>query len=179
MPDLFPVSDLRQRYGIGKQAEINRRKHLGITPTKVEGAYYITGQQVDLLDSLHQFLKSPGAKMADFTPPDSTTGLSRLDLMDAEAVLLDRPEGEEDKPSDWLVFVEAIARAIQPPNPIAHWEKLKWAADEGVLLSTKEVQQLTGAKPGTGKVWQRGSFTFTREGKIGNQVAWRVSQQKA
>jgi hypothetical protein len=32
MAALFSLADLRDRYGIGKQAEINRRKHLSIKP---------------------------------------------------------------------------------------------------------------------------------------------------
>ncbi len=54
-----------------------------------------------------------------------------------------------------------------------------YGGTSAIISPSKEVQQLMGAKPGTGKVWQGGSFTFTREGKIGNQVSWRVSQQKA
>ncbi|PSO56894.1 MAG: hypothetical protein BRC35_08265 [Cyanobacteria bacterium QH_10_48_56] len=65
MAELFPVNELRSRYGIGKQADINRRKHLGIKPIKVEGNYYVTKEQLDRLDALHQYLQqNPGAKMS-------------------------------------------------------------------------------------------------------------------
>jgi hypothetical protein len=65
MAELFPVNELRSSYGIGKQADINRRKHLGIKPIKVEGNYYVTKEQLDRLDALHQYLQqNPGAKMS-------------------------------------------------------------------------------------------------------------------
>jgi hypothetical protein len=35
-----------------------------------------------------------------------------------------------------------------------------------LILSTSEVQALTGAKP-KGEEWARGAFLFVREGKIG------------
>ena len=54
----FPVAELKQRYGIGKQAEINRRKHLGIVPIKVDGVYVIDQDQLSLLDELDLFLRS-------------------------------------------------------------------------------------------------------------------------
>ena len=61
----FPVAELKQRYGIGKQADINRRKHLGIVPKKVDGVYVIDPAQLSLLDELDQFVSSsPQAKMS-------------------------------------------------------------------------------------------------------------------
>ena len=183
MGDLFPVSELRPRYGIGKQTDINRRKHLGITPSKVNGSYYITNQELDLLDSLDEFLKTPGSKMADFSPVGTVSPEAPLEM---KAQIVEKSENslveiEKDQPQDWLVLVEAVARAIQPPNPISHWEKLKWAANEGILLSTREIFQLLGAKPtlAAGETtWQRGSFIFRKAGKIGSQVGWRVTQEK-
>ena len=78
----FPVAELKQRYGIDKQADLNRRKHLDIVPKKVDGVYVIDDSQLSLLDKLDEFLRSaPKAKMADF---DSSTGDTVL-----EATLVD------------------------------------------------------------------------------------------
>ena len=74
MKDFFPVAELKERYGIGKQADINRRKHLGIVPQKVDGKYVVGEAQLSLLDRLDEFLKgSPKAKMTDF--PVASTGV--------------------------------------------------------------------------------------------------------
>ena len=236
----FPVAELKERYGIGKQAELNRRKHLGIVPQKIDGTYVIGEEQLCLLDRLDEFLTSkPGTKMTDFTDAYSgtsgnsgpikfsvssrvagstvstgnsgtsgnsepsvssgtsgtsepsipsgsngnsgTSGTSRSNgstVMDATLVdsssHLALPE-EEGEPTDIVQLVESIARAITPPNPIAHWERLAWLADNKIMISTNEVQALIGTKP-KGKQWSRGSFSFTRSGKLGTQYGWVVSK---
>jgi len=184
MNNVFPVNELRSRYSIGKQADINRRKYLGITPQKVEGKYYVSQDELGLLDSLDQFLKTPGAKMADFAPPKNEEIIQQP--LNLEASLITEEDSslveiEQDRPEDWLMYVEAIARAIRPPNPIQHWEKLKWAADEGILLSTKEIYQLLGTKPNLAPghtSWQRGSFIFKKAGKMGSSMSWQIIHNK-
>ena len=169
----FPVAELKQRYGIGKQADINRRKHLGIVPTKVDGVYVIDKDQLSLLDELDKFLRSsPKAKMTDFQSTKSTSSPITM-----EATLSEESNElaiqETDEPTDLLFLVESIARTISPPNPIAHWERLQWLVDNEIIISTSEVEQLVGTKP-KGDRWIRGSFVFERSGKLGTQSGWRV-----
>ncbi len=176
----FPVADLKQRYGIGKQADLNRRKHLGIVPKKVEGVYVIDDDQLGLLDRLNEFLKStPKAKMSDFDSSSGSTGHTVLDATLVEesgsSDLAVREEVEEE--TDLVVLVESIARAITPPNPISHWEKLQWLVDNEIIISTVEIQQLVGTKP-KGDRWTRGSFVFEKTGKLGTQSGWRVYKPK-
>ena len=184
MLNFFPVNQLRDRYQIGKQTDINRRKHLKIVPVKVEGIFCVTKDELDLLDSFHSFLKSPGAKMADFQA-SKTKQKDNIVPLPMEATIIPEIDSskmcDQDRPSDWLIYVEAIARAIQPANPISHWEKLKWAAESGIVLTTKEIYQLLGTKPKlkSGQTtWQRGSFSFKKAGKIGSSSAWLVTQIK-
>ena len=176
----FPVADLKQRYGIGKQADLNRRKHLGIVPKKVEGVYVIDDDQLGLMDRLNEFLKStPQAKMSDFDSSSGSTGHTVLDATLVEesgsSDLAVREEVEEE--TDLVVLVESIARAITPPNPISHWEKLQWLVDNEIIISTAEIQQLVGTKP-KGDRWTRGSFVFEKTGKLGTQSGWRVYKPK-
>ncbi len=176
----FPVADLKQRYGIGKQADLNRRKHLGIVPKKVEGVYVIDDDQLGLMDRLNEFLKStPQAKMSDFDSSSGSTGHTVL-----EATLVEESgssdlavQEEVEEETDLVVLVESIARAITPPNPISHWEKLQWLVDNEIIISTTEVQQLVGTKP-KGDRWTRGSFVFEKTGKLGTQSGWRVYKPK-
>ena len=183
MLNFFPVNKLRDRYEIGKQADINRRKHLGIIPAKVNGSFFVTKDELDKMDLLHEFLKAPGAKMADFRVPETKEG--EIIPVPMEAKIIPQTGSNEkidrDHPSDWLIHIEAIARAIQPPNPISHWEKLRWAAQTGVVLTTKEISQLLGTMPKlkSGQtIWRRGSFNFEKVGKIGSSSAWLVTQTK-
>lgn len=183
MINFFPVNQLRDRYQIAKQSEINRRKHLKIVPVKVEGIFCVNKEQLEQLDLLHSFLQTPGAKMADFQASKIKEKANVVPLS-LEATIIPETDSnnvDRDQPSDWLVYIEAIARAIQPTNPISHWEKLKWAAESGILLSTKEIFQILGTKPKlkSGQTtWQRGSFSFKKVGKIGSSSAWLVSQTK-
>ena len=195
MTNLFPVKDLQDRYQIGMQAEINRRSHLGITTIKVDGSSYITQKDLELLDALDNFLKTPGAKMADFNKgdlvkSDSLTMDAQLEIIPNSNELLTQeyiPGLMESTPETLKILiretvqstVSALVEVINPSNPIAHWEKLKIAADEGFWLTSKEVKQLTGTKPvlRSGETtWQRGCFTFQKAGKIGGQTAWKVEK---
>jgi hypothetical protein len=185
MTELFPVAQLRDRYGIGKQAEINRRKHLGIRPTKVEGTYYITQHQLDLLDRLDNFLTETGGKMADFDPEEavdsleSTGGLARPDTVDVtsteyqEATII---ESEETK-TEWGPLIELLAEKLSPArSPLQNWRELEEASEKGWLLTSKQVHELVGAKP-YGSKWERGAFIFTKAGKIGRETAWEVEKK--
>ena len=82
-----------------------------------------------------------------------------------------------EEETDLVVLVESIARAITPPNPISHWEKLQWLVDNEIIISTVEIQQLVGTKP-KGDRWTRGSFVFEKTGKLGTQSGWRVYKPK-
>ena len=186
MAEVFPVAELRDRYGIGKQAEINRRKHLGIKPFRIEGSYYITEEQLKTLDALDYWLTEQGGKMADFDPNtmvdslESSGGITRLDSIDSrpiesqEARLI---ESEEAKPEpEWGPLIELLAEKMQPKeSPIQNWRELEEAADKGWLLTTSQVHQLVGAKP-KGIQWHRGSFVFSKAGKIGREAAWIVEK---
>lgn len=67
-------------------------------------------------------------------------------------------------------------KAILPQmNSIKHWEELEKAVDKEWLLSTSEVKQLIGVKP-KNSLYVRGSFKFTKYGKIGNQSSWLVEK---
>jgi hypothetical protein len=179
---LYPVANLKERYGIGKQAEINRRKHLGIKPSKVEGTYYVTQSQLDLLDSLDQWLTQKGGKMKDFDPSlavESTDKPTRLDSEDIpatdyqEATLIER---EEEAKPEWDLLLEMLAEKLSPPRSLLeNWRELEEASEKGWLLTSKQVHKLAGAKP-HGSKWQRGSFVFTKAGKIGRETAWLVEK---
>ena len=185
MTQLFPVANLRDRYGIGKQAEINRRKHLNIKPTKVDGTFYVTENQLKLLDALHHWLTKEGRRMADFDPDsmvdslEPSGGLTKSSSTEAtppdyqEATLI---ETQELNP-EWGPLIELLAEKLSPArSPIQNWRELEEACEKGWLLTTKQVHELAGSKP-HGKEWERGAFIFSRAGKIGNQVAWQVDKK--
>ena len=85
--------------------------------------------------------------------------------------------GAIEQTQDLIALIEAIGKHLKPADPLAHLANLERAADSGWLLTSAEVKQLIGAKlvcnKGENSV-TRGSFTFVKSGKIGNQTAWRV-----
>jgi len=178
MPQLFPVAELKNRYHISKQAEITRRQHLGIKPIKIDGKSYVTEDELALLDQLDHHLKNSG-KMSDFKATEGSLP-TRLDQQDSTRLdSVDQPDYQEATlapETDWESLLLTVVEKLQPPqSPIANWEDLQKASDNGWLVTTKQVQALVGTKP-KGERWQRGSFLFIRQGKIGRQAAWRVEK---
>jgi hypothetical protein len=62
---------------------------------------------------------------------------------------------------------------------LSEYEELEKAVTHKWILSTGKVKELIGVTPRVGKdemtfVW--GSFTFTKAGKLGNQMGWLVSK---
>ena len=191
--DNFPVSQLQSRFSLGKQAVYNRLDALGIKPFKEGNRSYITADQLQLLDQLHEHINQ-GGTMAEFkksaaSPVDKTESLvDKLESpVDKAASLVDTVERGMNKSAannlELMVQVvsagveKAIASSVQAKNPLWYMVELKRAADEGWLLTTKEIQELIGVKPRTKKgesTYTRGSFSFVKSGKIGGQTAWKV-----
>jgi hypothetical protein len=163
--DPYPVSELTNRYNIGKQAVYNRLEALKIKPSKQSNRSYISGYQLQVLDRLHQHIAS-GGTMADFEASITSSSLSPVDSLDTSSGLT--------RTDDLVMLVERIAAAIRPTTePLAHWEQLEKAVTHNWLLTSADVKRVIGVKP-KGEYFPRGSFTFIRSGTIGNQTAWRV-----
>ncbi len=161
----YTIKDLMARYNLKtRQSVYQWCNGLELTMHKGENnRTFLTQDQVDLLDQLKAHLDK-GGSIASFTPIDTVLDSSIETCVNSTI----------DTPVDWLEMIGAIASAISPPNPIGHWDRLYLAAQRRYILSTKEVHALAGAKP-HGQSWNRGAFTFTRQGKVGGQTGWMVS----
>lgn len=77
-------------------------------------------------------------------------------------------------------LVEKMMRYIgNQRSHLAEYEELDKAVTHQWILSTAKVKELIGVTPRVGKdemtfVW--GSFTFTKAGKLGNQMGWLVGK---
>ena len=163
--DPYPVSELTNRYNIGKQAVYNRLEALKIKPAHHSNRSYISSIQLQALDRLHQHIAS-GGTMANFEASITESSLSPVDSLDTPSGLT--------QADDLVMLVERIASAIRPATaPLAHWEELEKAVAHNWLLTSGDVKRVIGVKP-LGESFPRGSFTFIRSGTIGNQTAWRV-----
>lgn len=173
--DPFPISELRNRYGIGKQTDINRRNYFGIVPFSEKGKNYISLDDLRKLDALDEFLQTPGRRMEEFkleefVEEEDYRELTRSESQSFGAVGMRDFEG----------LVRAIASVVSPPNPLQYMEVLERAAEMGWVLTTSEVESLIGVKPRVRKgsdTFTRGCWLFVKRGKIGSQTAWIVRKE--
>lgn len=198
--DNYPVADLPSRYQLGKQQVYNRFVALNIKPSKVGKRAYITNIQLQSLDRLHAHI-SGGGLMADFDFP--TQSLDESSLVDAidttNGHLTSSEHSPEKSPLDRIdttngivennlealvnliagAVSQTIASTVQQRSPLWYMSELERAEAQVWLLTTAEIQTLIGVKPIVAKgtsTYQRGSFIFTKAGKIGTQTAWKVTK---
>jgi hypothetical protein len=117
---------------------------------------------------------------------DKSTG--RVDRSTLELSPVDRLDTSTGLPQNNLevlmnLVTAGVAQAIvsnaPSRSPLWYMGELERAEAQGWLLTTAEVQQLIGVKPSPSKgtsSYQRGSFIFTKAGKIGGQTAWQVTK---
>lgn len=201
----FPVADLKARFGIGKQAVINRRKHLNIEPRKINNTYVITKDELNLLDQLDEFLKSNNnPRMEDFKPnivdvnssdiTDITSmnaSLERKSNSPIRNIDLDQPMIQLTIPGfeniEELVVERCLPKlttlvetiVLSNKSEVDELRQLQEISEQGWWITTLQVKKLLGVAPKLQKnetQWQRGCFIFSKIGKIGNQTAWKVSR---
>jgi predicted DNA-binding transcriptional regulator AlpA len=63
-----------------------------------------------------------------------------------EATLIDKEEAESISP-DWYELLNELADKQPARSPIQNWRELEEACEKGWFLTTKQVQELAGAKP--------------------------------
>lgn len=176
----LPVSQLSDRYNLVRSAIYNRLDALRIKPERVGNKAYVNAEQLKLLDDLHQFIQA-GGNTAEFLemrgiqkepeqPPDMSTGLStsQPDIVRLVAMI-----------------ASEIAARFQPPvadpDPLAYFETLERAAQNGWLLRTSEVAYLLDLPPSSireyGDRFSEAGFVFTKAGyRTRGEVAWKVSK---
>ncbi len=134
---------------------------------------YISGEELEELDRLDSHIKT-GGKLEEFKPIMKSEGAishqPSVNSLSSDAV--DRP----DNFTEALQLVEAIARHFQQQrDPLENYKALIFAAEQSLILPSSKVLELAGIKP-HGQQFERGSFRFTRAGKIGGQSGWKVEK---
>lgn len=74
----------------------------------------------------------------------------------------------------------ALSSKQQSPNPLWYMDVLERAIANNWILSTDEVEKLIGVKPHCEhdvNVYYRGSWIFSKAGKVGAQLGWKVSKK--
>jgi hypothetical protein len=177
--ELIKISTLQGRYGLeSRQAVYDRINGLDIKPV-ARGK--INSQQLELLDKLDKHIKQGGV-IADF-PIQPEIEVTPLEKLDNSLDILDNPPDNSESLTAINVMAGLIEKMMEftagRRSPLAEYEELEKAVVHKWILSTNKVKELIGVVPRVGKdettfVW--GSFTFTKAGKLGNQMGWLVSK---
>ncbi|MEN9262698.1 MAG: hypothetical protein Q6K14_01235 [Gloeomargarita sp. GMQP_bins_44] len=193
--DSFPVELLEDRYQLGHNALYNRLKGLGIKPFKVSRRAYITAQELERLDRLHEFLQQ-GGTINDFlaqdpNPPSSgDLAVNRteipVNLSHLIGTVADAVAGAvvTSMRSTAGVIADAVAQRLAQlkthSDPLEYLRTLEEAHRNGWILSTSEVAHLLRVSPRTitehGEKFEDSGFVFVRVGKKRGEVAWRVGK---
>lgn len=175
--ELIKISTLQERYKLdSRQAVYDRINGLGIEPV-ARGK--ISPRQLELLDRLDLHVRSNGA-IADF-PRQPEVQLPTLDKLDKLDNSLEISKNDALATIEGFTkLVETLVRTTQPPqSPLTIYEELEKAVKCKWVLPTSKVKELIEVSPKTAKgeqTFKRGSFTFTKAGKIGNETGWRVTR---
>ena len=213
--DRLPVNQLPVRYSISKPALYARLNALEIQPLRFGRKSYVSAQQLQLLDSLDQYLKQKGATVEEFLEKigrvrqeqsseqlteQSTEQLSQPSeresaqlaparkqvttpgLIEAIPALIEGfvPALADALASRLTPLVEGIsAKLAPPPNPLAELEALERAYSKRWILSTSQLASVLKLSPRTiadAQTFERHGFIFTRAGKVGAEIGWRVGK---
>jgi hypothetical protein len=171
----YPVADLMARFGISKTILYQRFKVLKIQTFRVGKTAYVSSEQLALLDSLHEHLKS---------------GKSTAEFLEVAGLL---PLEPPQQPSIELSHEQMASAAIrQSPSTTQadvqcplHWtERIRFLEDAFThrwLLSTSQLAELIGLSPMTlARMHEcdRNGFQFVRAGMNGSEIAWEVKKLK-
>ena len=84
------------------------------------------------------------------------------------------------QPNQQELLAQIALLITEAKDPLGHLAALERAIDNEWLLTTAQIKNLIGTKPYCKRgnnSYERGSFIFTKSGKIGNQSAWKVSKK--
>ena len=84
------------------------------------------------------------------------------------------------QPNQKELLAQIALLITEAKDPLWNLSALERAIANEWLLTTAQIKNLIGTKPSCKKgnnYYERGSFVFTKSGKIGNQTAWKVSKK--
>jgi hypothetical protein len=188
------VKELLERYSLSSRKSLYSRLEAADIklPKDDDGKGYATEEMIQELDDLDKHLKN-GGTLKNYTPvtsvathPEPFKNGHLLDMTtqttQATTQVTTQPITQISR-EELLDIIEilgtAIASRLQPVDPIAYNESLEKAQENNWILSTSEVKQLIGVKPScpyNKNTFTRGSWAFTKAGKVGSQIGWKVKK---
>ncbi|MBE9178702.1 hypothetical protein IQ268_09030 [Oculatella sp. LEGE 06141] len=178
MIDKIPVASLYpDRYTLGKTKVYEYMGILNIKPFRVGKAAFITFEQLKALDEYCRLLAENPAAAAEFAVSYAQSSSQGEQVRERNAPVHELVHTSADLSTSpaWLLFVEAIAARLQPPasDPLAPQRQLQEICEQGWTVSSSQLRQILGIAP---KAGDRYGFTFTKAGRVGRQLAWRIGK---
>ena len=133
------------------------------------------------------------AEQSDLPKAESKPeNLDNIPEEQAEASAIPDPQPQVNKESQLVQQLKAIANSLnqlqtalvtdsRPVNPLWYMNVLEKAIANNWILSTDEVEKLIGVKPHCHhdeSSFARGTWIFTKAGKIGAQIGWKVGKKE-
>ena len=178
--DRMRTRQVAERYGIEYNSLHNRMNKLGIKPTKEGRESFLSGEDISLLDRLHNHLSVSGNTFANFI------------IEEGAVIPLARESGNEKKmelvkssnvsngsivSSELVEILNVFTR--QQYDVLTPQKKLLEAATHKFLLTTDQVATILGYSRNTISSWESGTnkigFSFTKI-KEGSSTLWQISQ---
>ncbi|MFN4886920.1 MAG: hypothetical protein ACK47D_10000 [Pseudanabaena sp.] len=170
--DNFPVSDLQDRYSIGRTQVYTRLEALNIKAEKFGNKSFINASQLVKLDSLDRHIKAGGA-IADFQKVTSEHETKSTEQT-GQISLISENEALQ------MVLRGLISETLKPVSGInqvfQNLELLDKAVDRKWFLSSSEIKELLAISSLPKSPFERYGFYFEKVGKNGNEVSWKISK---
>ena len=168
---LVPMAELSSRWAVTPNTVSRRLAFLGIKPIRQGNYRFLTPEQLELAQALHDHILS--GKPQDTFPVAQARQVKR----NAESQVTRQAAGLEQLAA---LIAQQSASQQAPSDPLKVARALVEAADLGVALSTRELAEALGFSPETVGSWKDGhsprpGFTLHRQ-KAGNAVWWTVKR---
>lgn len=184
---MYTVQELMNRYQLKSRTTLyNWCNQLSLTLESSGRKSYATPEQVQKLDDFKVHLDDGGTFNNYVLPSDVRVMDTKMN--DSEDVTIEQPLDNKpltvQSPMDRLAD---LTSTLLPPNTKWLKEAAKeldplWAhriltevEDFQVILTTTEVSKLIDVRP-HGDVFIRGSWKFTKSGRIGRESGWKITK---
>ena len=178
--DRMRTRQVAERYGIEYNSLHNRMNKLGIKPTKEGRESFLSGEDISLLDRLHNHLSVSGNTFANFVIEEGAIiPLARESSNEKKMELAKSSNVSNGNivSSELVEILNVFAR--QQYDVLTPQKKLLEAATHKFLLTTDQVATILGYSRNTISSWESGTckigFSFTKI-KEGSSTLWQISK---
>ena len=167
---LTPMADLAGRWGVTANTVSRRLAFLGIKPIRQGNFRFLTPEQLELAEQLHQHILS-GKPQDTFPRPDQTEG--GLVARRVTTQVTPQVAGQVEQAQQLVALLQALQPAA---DPLQRARGLREAADDGLVLTSADLAALLGQGVSS---WDSGTerfgYRFDRH-QQGRQVLWTVQR---